>query len=433
MEEIRLFAIGILIWLILCIVSTIICYFIYKWTFRLKFILLCTFFSGPCFIAGGILFTYKITPFVVCITSIVVGLTCFCSVEWLMRTLVKPINEINRCLISLSTGDFTEHVDMSTRDEFQKIFDKLNKMITDISFLISAIKTNTSENLEMADNLDGLSGELYEHAGSTSEKTNIVASSAEELNVSMSVVDTAMGEASQNIELVVLTVEQMTENIIRISENSEKARTVSNEIVAKTRHESKRVEELGSAARNINKVTEAISEISEQTNLLALNATIEAARAGDAGKGFAVVAGEIKELARQTAVATLEIKQIIEGIQQTAVNTISGIEEISSIIDEGNEVISAIASSVEEQSVSTQEIANNIGRASRGIKEISENISHSKLATNSITETISIVSKDSNEISIKSSGIKSNSEALSNLAAVLQDEMEEFTVSEQGR
>nr|WP_321418794.1 methyl-accepting chemotaxis protein [uncultured Desulfobacter sp.] len=62
--------------------------------------------------------------------------------------------------------------------------------------------------------------------------------------------------------------------------------------------------QLNQAASEINKVTEAISDISEQTNLLALNATIEAARAGDAGKGFAVVASEIKALANQTADAT---------------------------------------------------------------------------------------------------------------------------------
>ena len=55
-------------------------------------------------------------------------------------------------------------------------------------------------------------------------------------------------------------------------------------------------------------IVEAIRTIASQTNLLALNATIEAARAGDAGKGFAVVASEVKDLARETARATEDIK-----------------------------------------------------------------------------------------------------------------------------
>ena len=73
--------------------------------------------------------------------------------------------------------------------------------------------------------------------------------------------------------------------------------------------------QLGTAAQEIGKVTETITNISSQTNLLALNATIEAARAGTAGKGFAVVANEIKELAQQTASATEDIKSKILGVQ----------------------------------------------------------------------------------------------------------------------
>ena len=69
-----------------------------------------------------------------------------------------------------------------------------------------------------------------------------------------------------------------------------------------------RMDSLGEAAHGIGKVVETIIEISEQVNLLALNATIEAARDGDAGKGFAVVENEIKEMAKQTSEATLDIK-----------------------------------------------------------------------------------------------------------------------------
>ena len=59
-----------------------------------------------------------------------------------------------------------------------------------------------------------------------------------------------------------------------------------------------------------------------QTNILALNAAVEAARAGEHGKGFAVVANEVKDLAKQTADATLEIKQKIEGVQNSTARSI---------------------------------------------------------------------------------------------------------------
>ena len=65
-------------------------------------------------------------------------------------------------------------------------------------------------------------------------------------------------------------------------------------------------------ADNIKKIVAVVENIAFQINLLALNANVESARAGKYGKGFAVVANEIKELARQTAEATREIKKQID-------------------------------------------------------------------------------------------------------------------------
>lgn len=156
----------------------------------------------------------------------------------------------------------------------------------------------------------------------------------------------------------------MTTTINEIAQNTEKANTITGEAVSEAKGASDNVDELGSAAQEISKVTETVTEISEQTNLLALNATIEAARAGDAGKGFAVVANEIKELARQTAEATQDIKRRIEGIQDSTSGTVTKIQQISKVINDVNDIVSTIASSVEEQSVTTKEIATNVAQAS---------------------------------------------------------------------
>ena len=113
---------------------------------------------------------------------------------------------------------------------------------------------------------------------------------------------------------------------------------------------STRMAELGQAASDIGKITETITGISAQTNLLALNATIEAARAGAAGKGFAVVANEIKELARQTAAATEDIKAKIGSVQHATSGAMADIEKITAVIADVTRFVSEMAAANEGQS-----------------------------------------------------------------------------------
>ena len=76
------------------------------------------------------------------------------------------------------------------------------------------------------------------------------------------------------------------------------------------------IEQLKSQSEQIHSIIEVIGSIADQTNLLALNAAIEAARAGEAGRGFAVVADEVRSLANRSQVATEDVRNVVEGIQQ---------------------------------------------------------------------------------------------------------------------
>jgi len=123
------------------------------------------------------------------------------------------------------------------------------------------------------------------------------------------------GGYSFNIGMVAAAAQEMTATVTEIARRAEAGRSIAAGAVEESRQASQRLEQLGQAAQEIDQITGVITDISEQINLLALNATIEAARAGEAGKGFAVVAQEIKALAQQTAQATEEIQQRVEGIK----------------------------------------------------------------------------------------------------------------------
>jgi methyl-accepting chemotaxis protein len=357
------------------------------------------------------------------IMLVVIGSVMF----FIARGILVPILAASRMVqdVAEGEGDLTRRLDVGG-DEIGELSSWFNVFIEKLHGIISDVQSNLSTLNNSAGDLSTLSESLATGSDDATGRSNTVASAAEEMSSNMSAVAAASEQASVNVNMVASATEEMSATVNEIATNTAKARQVTEEAVAKTDKASQRVDELGGAANEISKVTEVITEISEQTNLLALNATIEAARAGEAGKGFAVVANEIKELAKQTAEATLEIKQKIEAIQDSTDLTVAEIAEINTIINDVNDIVSTIATAVEEQSASTSEIATNVAQAAQGINEVNENVSQSSTVSSDISQEISGVSVIAEQISDNSTKVNTQSGDLASLAGQLTAIVNQF-------
>lgn len=356
------------------------------------------------------------------LTGLIVAVASFI----LQKSIVSPIRKASAYIKQIAGGDLTQKCEMESGDEFGMIASDLRNMSTNLNTMIKHIAESSQTVYQTSDQMGAQAREFTDSAEQLSSRSITVAASAEEMSANMNTVAAATEEAATNITLVTAATQEMSSTISEISDNTTKTQAIANQAVIQAESASKRVDELGSAAEKIGKVTEAITEISEQTNLLALNATIEAARAGEAGKGFAVVANEIKELARQTADATLEIKTQIAGIQETTSNTVTEIEQITKVINEVNDIVEVVVSAVEQQNATTIEISNNISQATLGIQEVTENVSQISTVSEEVASDISMVSDESGRISSSSIILTDNAGKLSEVSLKLEEMVKQF-------
>jgi methyl-accepting chemotaxis protein len=339
------------------------------------------------------------------------------------RNIVKPLTEAVAHLDEVAGGKVSRDVtaeNLTRSDEIgnlgrgiQTMTVALRKMIREISGGIEVLSSSSAE-------LMGASTQMTSGSHQTSDKAHSVSAAAEQMSSSIISVAAGMEQTTTNLTQVASATEQVTFTIGEIAQNSEKARHMTDDAVRQAAGVTEQINQLGSAAREIGKVTETITEISSQTNLLALNATIEAARAGSAGKGFAVVAGEIKALAQQTSTATEDIRARIAGVQSATAGGVAEIGKISQVIAEVSAIVASIAAAIEKQSGSTRDIARNIAEASLGVTDANVRVAETSQVSRGIAEDIAGVDRAAQEMASGSDRVRTSASDLSRVAESLQ-------------
>jgi methyl-accepting chemotaxis protein len=293
-----------------------------------------------------------------------------CLVAWIFIILIavgttrdidRRLGQLIHCLKQLASGDLTLEVRDTKNDELGEIARWFGDSVGRLRKTISQVASSAHGVTGAAEELQAVSDRI----GRTSEETTTQANDA----------STATAGVSQNLQSVVAATGLMNTSIEDITRNVREASSIAKNAVEMAESTTQLVTRLSASSAQIGQVVKLIISIAEKTNLLALNATIEAARAGEAGRGFAVVAGEVKDLARQTAVASEDIRSKIQAIQADGHSSADAIAGIRQIIHQIHQISLAVASAVEQQHSTTSEISQNISEGARSSSEVARNIS----------------------------------------------------------
>jgi methyl-accepting chemotaxis protein len=186
---------------------------------------------------------------------------------------------------------------------------------------------------------------------------------------------------------------------------------------------SARLSEIREQAEGIGSIVTTIVAVADRTNLLSLNAAIEAEKAGDAGRGFAVVAREIRRLADQTAIATLDIEHRVGRMHGVVAR---GAREIDAFVERARGGITA----VERISGQLEAIIERVEALAPRFADVRSGMDAQERGTGRIADAVSALNASVGPTRAALEEFSEVAEELAGAVALLEAEVSRFRVEE---
>jgi methyl-accepting chemotaxis protein WspA len=307
----------------------------------------------------------------------------------LNRQITRPIDRISKVAQKVADGDLTQSIqvghDQSEMGQllasFQNMTKNLNGLIAQAQRSGIQISTSTTQIAAAGKQLEATVNEQF--------------ASMNEVNATARQIAATAGNLARSMDDVVKTAKDTTNAASNSQMNLDKIQSAMQRLAYATNSISSKLKVMDEKANNINTVVTAITKVADQTNLLSLNAAIEAEKAGEYGAGFAVVAREIRRLADQSAVATLEIEQMVKEMQSSVSGGVIEVDkfrgEVKQYVDEVGNVSEQIASFITEVQGLTPQfltVSQSMDEQYRGAEQISTAIAQLRDASQQTVQSI---------------------------------------------
>jgi methyl-accepting chemotaxis protein WspA len=329
-------------------------------------------------------------------------------------SLSRPIQVAAEVAESVASGDLSPTITIRAWGETGQLLDAIRKMTDDLRSLIGSIQRSSVTLMSTATEIAATSRQqeqtIHEHGASTNQAVAAVkeiSATSQELLKTMNEVNTVAGETATmasdgqgNLAGMDKTMRQLVDSTGSISS---------------------KLSVISERAANINLVVTTITKVADQTNLLSINAAIEAEKAGEYGLGFLVVAREIRRLADQTAVATLDIERMVKEMQYSVSAGVMEMDKFSDQVRQGVGEVSHIREQLGQIIDAVQTLTGRFDQVTDGMRAQSQ-------GADQIREAMVRLSEGSNQTAVSLREFNSATSHMREAIGVLKEEVSRFTL-----
>jgi methyl-accepting chemotaxis protein WspA len=331
------------------------------------------------------------------------------------RSVTRRIATGVKAAEKIAGGDLTANIVVDAEDEAGMLLGALKRMTQSLSALIMRVKQSSVSLMSTATQISVTSKQQEATVNNLSASTAEIAAAVKEISAT-----------SQELRGTLLEINTAA---TRSSSLAEHGRTGLSEMDATMRQLSDsttsisgKLNVIREKASDINGVVTTITKVADQTNLLSVNAAIEAEKAGEYGLGFLVVAREIRRLADQSAVATLDIEQMVRQMQ-TAVS--AGVMEMDKFAEE----VRRSARTVSEINGQLGQIIEEVQSLSHRIESVSEGMASQAQGAAQISDAMTQLTESARQTASSIKEFNTATSSLREAVSGLKEEIASFTVA----
>ncbi len=265
---------------------------------------------------------------------------------FIRKVVTRPLEDCVAVARSIAQGDLTQKIDISSNNEMGDLQQALHDMNGSLEKIVGQVRIGTetifsassdiaSGNLDLSNRTEMQANSLENTASAMSKVTAVVHQNADHARRANQLAQSASDVAVRGGSVVAGVIDTMAS--------------------------------INASSKRIVDIISVIDGIAFQTNILALNAAVEAARAGEQGRGFAVVAAEVRNLAKRSADAAQEVKKLID-------DSVSKVDAGSSLVQEAGATMNDIVQSIRHVTDIMGEITVASGDQTNDIQQVSSSI-----------------------------------------------------------